>query len=234
MIPVFSIVLFALAGSIAYLFMSGFIWGAGYYPTSKKEIDSTIRLLNLKEDSTFFDLGSGFGRMIISIAEKCKVNCVGVEIDPLKCAWSRLMIRRKGLSARVKVIRGDLLTANIGEADGIFVFLSNETKIMKKLKDKVEREARPQIKIVSYIHRFRNWVPEEIEGSLYLYSVKRLDAEEQRENFNLDNLQVFYQNAKRTQETNLLGGGEHLSSPKDGQVMLSISEWEPNYGFSVG
>lgn len=179
MIPAISIGLFALAGLLAYLFVSGFIWGAGYYPTSKKEIDATIKLLNLKEGSTFFDLGSGFGRMIISVAERYPVNCVGVEIDPLKCAWSRFMITRKRLSDRVKVIRGDLISADIGSANGIFVFLSNETSIMSKLQDKIRRETAQGTRIVSYIHKFKDWVPEESRDSLYLYTVRKIVAGDQ-------------------------------------------------------
>ena len=174
MIPLISIGLFALAGVLAYMFVSGFIWGAGYYPTSKKEIDSAVELLDLKEGSTFFDLGSGFGRMIISVAERYPVNCVGVEIDPLKCAWSRFIIARKKLVGRVKVVRGDLISADISAANGIFVFLSNETNIMDRLQGKITREAAHGTRIVSYIHKFKNWVPVDSRGSLYLYTVRKI------------------------------------------------------------
>ena len=174
MVPPISITLFAMAGILAYLFVSGFIWGAGYFPTSSKEIDNVIKLMDLKEGSTFFDLGSGFGRMIVSVANKSNMNCVGIEIDPLKCAWTNLMIRSKGLSSRVKVIRQNLLSADISNADGIFVFLSNETSIMERLQKKIEREASPDIRIVSYIHRFKNWAPEVREGDLYLYTMKKV------------------------------------------------------------
>ncbi len=177
MILLVSIALFAMAGFLAYLFVSGFIWGAGYFPTSSGEIDNVIRLMNLKEGSTFLDLGSGFGRMILSIAKKSRVNSVGIEIDPLKCAWTNLMIRSKGLSSRVKVIRQNLLSADIRNADGIFVFLSNETSIMEKLEEKIEHEASPDVRVVSYIHRFKNWAPEASEGDLYLYTLKKVTGD---------------------------------------------------------
>ncbi|MCL5067303.1 MAG: class I SAM-dependent methyltransferase [Thaumarchaeota archaeon] len=179
MIPVISIVLFSIAGFLAYFFVSGFIWGAGYFPTSRDEIEKAIRLMNLKEGSTFFDLGSGFGRMLVSVARECKVNCVGVEIDPLKCTWTRLVVRSKHLSSRVRVVRQNLLSADISKADGIFVFLSNETNIMKKLSQKIEREAKLGVRVVSYIHRFDGWTPEVKEGDLYLYRPKKIAEDEE-------------------------------------------------------
>ncbi len=81
MFPLLSYFLFALAAFAAYFFLSGFIWGAGYYPTSSNEIDSVIRLLKLDENSTFYDLGSGYGRMIIKVAQRTDAHSIGVEIE---------------------------------------------------------------------------------------------------------------------------------------------------------
>ena len=44
-----------LAAVMAYYFLSGFIWGAGYAPTSRKEIEKVARFLDLKAGKTFYD-----------------------------------------------------------------------------------------------------------------------------------------------------------------------------------
>ncbi|MGI0091618.1 MAG: SAM-dependent methyltransferase [Nitrososphaerales archaeon] len=169
--PLPSIILFSLAGLIAYFFLSGFIWGAGYAPTSEKEIANVARLLNLKKGETFYDLGSGYGRMIIAIAERYGVNCVGVEIDPLKCWWTNLAIRRKKLQGSVKVINSNFLKVNLEEAAHVFLFLSNAAGIMERLRKKLFSEMKPGTVIVSYMHRFKNWPPEKQEGKLFVYLI---------------------------------------------------------------
>jgi len=171
MLPLQSILLFSLAAFIGYFFLSGFIWGAGYYPTSKKEIDSVARLLSLAKDSKFYDLGSGYGRMIVGISQRLGVSSVGVEIDPVKCWWTRQVVKRKKLGDRVKVVKSNFLNADLRDADGIFIFLSNETRIMQKLHEKMFEELRPGTKVVSYVHQFKNWTPDRIEGKLFLYSI---------------------------------------------------------------
>jgi precorrin-6B methylase 2 len=171
LLPWQSILLFSLAAFIGYFFLSGFIWGAGYYPTSKKELDSVAKLLKLNENSRFYDLGSGYGRMIIGFAEKYGSTCVGVEIDPMKCWWTRQAIKRKKLGPKVSIMNTNFLSADLKDADGIFVFLSSETKIMQKLQEKLFTELKPGTRVVSYVHRFKSWAPEQTEGKLTMYSV---------------------------------------------------------------
>ena len=171
MIPLPSILLFLLAGAIAYYFLSGFIWGAGYAPTSRNEIAKVANLLDLKSGQTFYDLGCGYGRMIFAIAKSYNVKCVGVEVDPLKCWWIRFMARQKKLEGKVTVIHSNLLDVNLENAENVFVFLSNTTSIMKKLKEKLFREMKPGGRVVSYVHRFSDWPPDRVGGDLFLYSI---------------------------------------------------------------
>jgi SAM-dependent methyltransferase len=172
-IPLISLAFFALAAAFAYFFLSGFIWGAGYYPTSRKEIDGVAKLLDLDGGSVFYDLGSGFGRMIIAMAERYDVKCVGVEIDPIKYYWTKLMIMVKNLSGKVSVIHENLLDFDLRNAEKIFIFLSPETKIMPKLKEKIFTECKLGTKVVSYVHRFQDWQAEQSAGELTLYRVSK-------------------------------------------------------------
>jgi SAM-dependent methyltransferase len=168
-LPIVSYLLFALAAFIGYFFLSGFIWGAGYYPTSKSEIATVAKLLELHEGSRFYDLGSGYGRMIITISEKFGAQSTGIEIDPLKCWWTRRVIRRKGLEKKVSIECSNFLNVNLADAEAIFVFLTKETKIMDKVYSKIQDECKPGTKVVSFDHQFREWPPEKKEGQLSLY-----------------------------------------------------------------
>ena len=171
MLPLVSYLLFIVAIFIGYFFLSGFIWGAGYYPTSRKEIEVVGRLLDLNESTRFYDLGSGYGRMIIALSEKYGTKSTGVEIDRLKVWWTKRAIRRKKLENKVNVIQANFLNLNISDADAIFIFLSSEGKIMQKLFAKIRAECHQGTKIVSFEHQFKDWRPIQNEGKLFLYRV---------------------------------------------------------------
>jgi ubiquinone/menaquinone biosynthesis C-methylase UbiE len=156
---------------IGYYFLGGFLWGAGYAPTSPKEIEKVAKLLDLKSDDTFYDLGSGYGRMIFAMAERYHAKSIGIEVDPIKSKWTSFMIRRKNLEGRVNVIQSNFLKVNLRDAGKVFIFLSRATDIMEKLQTKMWREMKPGSLVVSYTHQFKNWSPQKQEGELFVYSV---------------------------------------------------------------
>jgi len=169
--PIQSLILFGIAILLGYFFLSGFIWGAGYYPTPTKEIDSVVSLLELCPNSVFYDLGSGYGRMVISISRKYRIKSVGVEVDPVKSFWTNLMIRRKKLQNLVSVVRSNMFDVDLSNADGVFIFLSSEGKIMEKLRGKMFREMKPGSRVVSFVHKFKDWEPDKIVRNLTLYKI---------------------------------------------------------------
>ena len=173
--PPLTYFLWAVAALIGYYFLSGFIWGAGYAPTSTKEIENVVRLLDLKTGDTFYDLGSGYGRMIFAIAERYHVKCVGIEVDTVKCEWMNFMVKRKKLVGRVDILRSNFLKASLYDAEKIFIFLSRATDIMEKLQKKMWDEMKPGSLVVSHVHPFKNWTPLKQQGELFLYSVPERD-----------------------------------------------------------
>jgi len=170
---VIGISLYVLAGFFAYFFLSGFIWGAGFEPTRKKDIDVAAKLLGLREGMLVYDLGSGTGDVVIHLAKKYKVNCVGVEIEPLKAWISRLRISRsKELRELIKIKRGNFLNMDLSKAQAIYVFLSGGTKIMKKLEEKLANEQLDNVnlRIASYVHSFPDLKEESASGEIRVYS----------------------------------------------------------------
>src|SRR5208283_5692092 len=133
--PLLSIALFVVAGILTYLFVVGFIWGAGYYPTPKKEIINAGELLEIKPGSTIYDLGCGFGKVVFTLARRYpESKFIGVDIDPVKTRWCNFAVRFGGFSNRVKIIRQNILRVDLSDATGVYIFLSNETRIMARLR----------------------------------------------------------------------------------------------------
>lgn len=188
----------ALACIAAYFFLGGFIWGAGYEPTPKKDIDTAAKLLNLKQGMTVYDLGSGTGQVVIHLAKKYMVKCVGIEVDPVKAWISRALISRQpGLAKMIEIKRNDLFSVDISEADAVYVFLSGGTSIMKRLETKLSSELREGARVASYIHLFRDWTPCSSAGKVRVYLVPK-DKHCEREN--------SHDKEEPTQEGSTFGG----------------------------
>lgn len=146
-----------------------FVWGAGYQPVPKTSLEKMIEFARPGERDTVYDLGSGLGRIVLKVAEKCGSKCVGIEIDPLRCRWTKWEAMRRGLQDRVRIVRRNLLTADVSEADVVFLFLS--PFLMQKVEKKLKRELKKGARIVSYSHHFKDWEPsaEDRETHVWLY-----------------------------------------------------------------
>ncbi len=110
--------------------------------------------------------------MIFAMAEKFGANSTGVEVDPVKCWWTRREIRRKRLGEKVRLIQSNFLGVDLSDANAIFVFLTRETKIMEKLFAKICDECKPGTMVVSFEHPFKKWTPMKKEGRLFLYALE--------------------------------------------------------------
>lgn len=164
-----ALALWGFAGFIAYLVLSGLVWGSGWGPTPKRQLEAAAGLLRLSEGETVYDLGSGFGRALIFFAERYRVSAVGVEVDPLRRLITLWSARRHGLPG-VSVVRGNLLNVDLREASKVFFFLT--PLIMRRLQDKVGREMRPGSLVVSVDHRFPDWKPTASVENVHLYVVE--------------------------------------------------------------
>ena len=164
-------VLMVIGAIIVGYFLWPFLTGAGYEPVPDKILKRMIELSQPKKGQRVSDLGSGFGRIIIRVAQETGATCTGVEIDPLKVWWTKRAIRAKGLGTQVNVVKSNLLDADISHADFVFVFLWEG--IMQKLGKKALTEMKPGSMIVSYYHRILGWEPEEEDAKnrIYLYKI---------------------------------------------------------------
>lgn len=163
--------LFAFAAVWAYLFLSGLLWGSGWAPTPKRQLEAAASLLHLKEGDAVCDLGSGFGGAVIFFARRYGVSTTGVEVDPLRCRIARMSAKRRGVSAKVVIRRGNLLDFDLSGSSKVFFFLT--PLLMRRLQEKVAREMPEGGMVVSVDHRFPDWKPVESLENVHLYVVGR-------------------------------------------------------------
>ena len=146
--------------------------GAPYIPLEREVVKEVIKLADIKADEIFYDLGSGDGRVVIAAAA-AGARSYGVEIDKLRIAYSRLMIRLAGLDRHATILEQDIFATNLAHADVVFLFLLPETN--EKLEQKLEQELKPGARVISAAFHFPNWKPLTINpngpqyGPIYYY-----------------------------------------------------------------
>lgn len=114
-------------------------------PTPHAEVERVLNLLP-KPVIGFVDFGCGDARWCIAAAKKWGCKATGVEIDPIRAATAKYMIRAAGVKDLVTIIEGDATTTEV-QADVGVAYLYPE--VLEKLKPKLEKLTA----FASYLHQ---------------------------------------------------------------------------------
>jgi cyclopropane fatty-acyl-phospholipid synthase-like methyltransferase len=126
-----------------------------YTPTRQNVAEAMLTLAGVTSEDVVFDLGSGDGRLPILAAQLHGARGIGIEIDPMLVAVARSNAQEAGVSDRVTIIEGDLLTADLSTATVVTLYLSNS--LMRQIEPKLKSELRPGARIVSHQFWFQGW-----------------------------------------------------------------------------
>ncbi len=145
--------------------------GAVFLPTPMKNVTRMLAMAQLSPDDILYDMGSGDGRIIITAAERYGARAVGIELDPIRAAYARWRISRKGLNDKVRVERRNFYTADLEEATVVTVYQGAE--VNRKLEEKFLKELNPGSRVVTYTFRFNKLKPVSMDHNfqVYLYTV---------------------------------------------------------------
>lgn len=174
-ILVISLILAIIGVIMIWIFWSNII-GAGWQPTSRRRVEKMLEMAEVDSEDIVYDLGSGDGRIVIDAAKKYNARAVGMEADPLRVFWSRLIIMIYGLRSNAKIVWGNFFNQNISEATVVTLFLSDTAN--QKLKPKFQRELKPGTRVVSYVWMFNGWEPVKADKTdeIYVYVIGQSDS----------------------------------------------------------
>ncbi len=141
--------------------------GAPFVPTNNKSVQKMLELSNLKLGEKMIDLGSGDGRIVFAAAKTGAV-CLGLEINPVLCYWSKFKCFLKR-SKNVKFKRINFWNYHLGEINVMFIYFIPGK--MEQLQQKIMQEMKPGSRIISYSFTFPNWQYQAKDGKIYLYKV---------------------------------------------------------------
>jgi predicted RNA methylase len=134
---------------------------APYYPTPNTIVERMLNFAGLKAGETMYDLGSGDGRIVIIAAQKYHAKAIGVELDNDLATSSAARIKKLGLEKTARIIHGDVLTQNYGDADVITVYLLPESNI--KVRPVLEATVKKGTRIVAHDFEIGGWTPVKTE-----------------------------------------------------------------------
>lgn len=151
---------------ILYLLARPIIGGAAYFPTARKNLDVIKKFAEPRAGDKIADLGSGDGRIVITLAQ-AGAEVHGYEINPLLVCWSRKAARREIPQGKIKIFWKSYWRADFSKYNTIVVY--GYPRIMKRLGEKLKSELAPGTKVISNIYAFPNLKEIKSENGARLY-----------------------------------------------------------------
>jgi len=131
-----------------------------WQPTDRVTVQRILFLAGIEPEEHVVDLGCGDGRIVVAAAKEFDARATGVEIDPLRVLWGRLAALVAGVGRRVRIVRANMYTYDVSDADVVILFLSATANF--KLQERLRRQLKPGARIVSYYHPMWGWTPDEV------------------------------------------------------------------------
>lgn len=129
-----------------------------YVPTPAPVVREMLRLANVSEKDTVYDLGCGDGRIVITAAKERGAHGVGVDIDPERISESRANAKHAGVADKVQFVEGDLFKVDLHSATAVTLYLLPDVNL--RLRPKLLAELKPGTPIVSHQFDMGDWEPE--------------------------------------------------------------------------
>ena len=153
------LVVMLLGGLLILIFT--LITGVPPMPTHRLVMPVMFDMIPKREaPKVVYDLGCGWGGLAFASAAKFPgAKVIGIELSPLPwlfCKLRKLVQRRPNLEIRY----GNFMHMPLGDADLIFCYLM--IRAMRRLKIKLDREARGGTLVIANSFALHEWIPEDI------------------------------------------------------------------------
>jgi SAM-dependent methyltransferase len=129
-----------------------------YVPTIEAAVKAMLKLADVKNSDTVYDLGCGDGRIVIAAAKEYGAHGVGIDINPERIQEAQENARKAGVEKLVRFEENDLFEADIHGASVVTLFLLSSVNL--KLRPKLLKDLKPGTRIVSNTFDMGDWKPD--------------------------------------------------------------------------
>lgn len=149
----------------------GLSWFAGsdapYVPTKLDPIKKILRASGLKKGDTFYELGSGDGRVVYEAA-RMGADSTGIEQSWIRVWHSRLKTRKMGLQ-NAEFMHGNIFNRHYYPGDVVYIYLLRPA--VARLEAKLKSELKKDSVVITQTYHFPNWKPYKSIGEFNFYKV---------------------------------------------------------------
>lgn len=138
------------------------------HSTPLNVIEEALKYVKLKKEDNhvLYDIGCGDGRCVVYAAEKYGIQCVGIEINPMRAEKARQCVKEKGLEHLVEIKCGNALEMNLSQGTMMFLFLTKRG--LRLLAPQLSSIDHP-VYLITYLYDF----PQDVVKSMNLEMIKK-------------------------------------------------------------
>lgn len=141
-----------------------------WWRTNKKNSRAACKLAKINSGDLVYELGSGDAEFLMIAAGEFGAKGVGVEIDPLRVLISKILIKARGLSKKIKIIKSNFSSCDISNATVVFMYLV--PRALERLKPKLKKELKKGTRIISFRYEMNfPLVASDKKHRLYMYKI---------------------------------------------------------------
>jgi SAM-dependent methyltransferase len=127
-------------------------------PTSKKAILEVVKIIKkyAPDASNFYDLGCGYGRVVLEIKKEMpNLNVYGIDKNPIRIFFAK--IKALILKRKIHFINENVFNINLSQADILYTYLWYD--LMPVLEEKVKKELKRGAIVITNTSHFSNLKP---------------------------------------------------------------------------
>jgi len=167
----FKIILIVLILYLVIPTVRGFRNGAGPLITPQKNIRKVLEYIELRPNQKLYDLGAGFGGILIVGAKYFRADVYGFEISPFIFFIAKINLFLNGIK-NYTLYRKNFYNQDLSQAEVIYCFTSQ--KDMNGMRKKFSNDVRSGTWIISYGFPIEDYNPIKIfdfdnPGKMYVY-----------------------------------------------------------------
>lgn len=131
-----------------------------FEPTHPQVVAFMLQQAAVGAGDIVYDLGCGDGRIVVAaVKDFHAARGVGFDLDPQRIREAEENAQRAGVSDRVHFAVQDIMTADIGDATVVTLYLLNEVNL--QLRPRLFQQLRPGTRVISHAFTMGDWDPDQ-------------------------------------------------------------------------